>query len=367
MAHYAYISNAEFTTTERARFNEVNKEIDVIRQDNIESEGYQLLYSSLESKETSDTLQTLETELEAINMIQEPEAYDAKEAEINTEKERLAEDRAEIKDQLHELEYNNTEDLIAEKNTLETTIANALCRVTNVIVGHDELEARKGDTSSIDEEIEALEESKKNIDYTQDEEVWMAEVEAIQAQIQTKLEEKNDIPKVDYDNTIYWEGFYGAKRTSYNGNIRKHFASKGMIYDPVRDAFYAEQPYSSWTLNEETCIWESPTPKPEGQHYWKEDTTEWVDYVYYNPDNNQPCPSWVWDTTTGVWNAPVEKPEGLYIWDEETTTWESTAPYSSWIWDSENKKWKAPVDYPNDGNIYLWDEETQNWIENGNN
>ena len=92
---------------------QVNKEIDVIIQDNIDSEGYQLLYSSLESK-TSDTLKTLEAELAAINFIQEPEAYAAKEAEIN-EKERLSEDRAEIKDQLHELEYNNTEDLIAEK------------------------------------------------------------------------------------------------------------------------------------------------------------------------------------------------------------------------------------------------------------
>lgn len=326
MAHYAYISNAEFTVTERARLREVENEIIVIRHDNIDSEGYQLLYSSLESKETSETLQTLEAELAAIQPIGSEE-YIAKEEEVNAEKEKLAQDRAEIEDQLHELEYNNTEDLIAEKETLEATIANALCRVINVIVGCDELETRSGDTSSIDEEIEALEESKKNIDYTQDEEVWMAEVEAIQTQIQTKLEEKNNIPKVDYDNTIYWEGFYGAKRTSYNGNIRKNFAGKGMIYDPVRDAFYAEQPYPSWTLNEETCIWQPPTPKPEGDYYWKEDTTEWVDYVYINPDNNQPYPSWVWDTAIGVWNPPIDYPEDYdelyWSWNEEEQKWDS--------------------------------------------
>ena len=359
MAHYAYISNAEFTVTERARLREVENEINIIRQDNIDSEGYQLLYSTLYPtvteadirkafyedyeegyeftdkeikdiknqlyypKSTSETLKTLEAELAAINIIEEPEAYAAKQEEINTEKEKLENDKAEIRDQLYELEYNNTEDLIAEKETLETTIANALSRVTNVIVGCDELEQRSGDTSSIDEEIEALEESKKNIDYTQDEEVWMAEVEAIQTQIQTKLEEKNEIPKVDYDNTLYWEAYYGAKRTSYNGNIRKNFAGKGMIYDPVRDAFYAEQPYPSWTLNEETCIWQPPTPKPEGEYNWKEDTTEWVDYAYINPDNNQPFPSWVWDTTNGGWNAPVEKPDDgkRYVWDEETLNW----------------------------------------------
>jgi len=362
MAHYAYISNEEFTITERARLYQIENEINVIRQDNIDSEGYQLLYSTLyptvtnediknafdnnfdeghdlTSKEisdtinelyypksTSDTLKTLEAELAAIHPIGSQE-YIAKEEEVNTEKERLAEDITEIKDQLHELEYNNTEDLIAEKNTLETTIANALCRVTNVVVGRDELETRSGDTSSIDAEIKALEESKKDIDYTQDEEVWMAEVEAIQAQIQTKLDEKNNIPKEDYDNTIYWEGFYGVKRTSYNGNIRKNYASNGNIYDPVRDAFYAEQPYPSWTLDEETCIWQPPTPKPEGQHYWKEDTTEWVDYVYINPDNNQPYPSWVWDTTTGVWNPPIDYPEDYdelyWSWNEEEQKWDS--------------------------------------------
>ena len=128
----------------------------------------------------------------------------------------------------------------------------------NVVVGRDEIYLTQGDTSDIDAEIKALEESKKDIDYTQDEEVWMAEVEAIQAQIQTKLEEINNIPKTENDNTVYWEGYYyETKRTSYNGNIRKHFASKGMIYDPVRDAFYAEQPYPSWILNEETCIYGS--------------------------------------------------------------------------------------------------------------
>ena len=56
MAHYAYISNAEFTTTERARLREVENEIDVIRQDNIDSEGYQLLYSTLYPTVTNEDI-----------------------------------------------------------------------------------------------------------------------------------------------------------------------------------------------------------------------------------------------------------------------------------------------------------------------
>ena len=60
--------------------------------------------------------------------------------------------------------------------------------------------------------------------------------------------------------------------------------------------------------------------------YWKEDTTEWVDYVYINPDNNQPYPSWTWDTTNGEWTPPVPKPDiddplGMLNWDEETQSW----------------------------------------------
>jgi hypothetical protein len=171
-----------------------------------------------------------------------------------------------------------------------------------------------GDSSAIQAEIEALEESKKDIDYSQDQETIRAELEAIQVQIRAKLEEMNAVPKVEKDNTVYWEGYYGGcKRTSYNtkGGVhmlggtpfRKNYAGVGYIYDPVRDAFYIEQPYASWTLDESTCYWQPPTPKPEeGVWYWKEDTTEWVDYVYFSqPTIEVPQPNGVWDTTTGTW------------------------------------------------------------------
>ena len=67
-------------------------------------------------------------------------------------------------------------------------------------------------------------------------------------------------------------------QTSYNGNIRKNFASKGYTYDSGRNAFIPPQPYASWTLNEETCLWEAPTSYPDdGKSYvWNEDTESWV-------------------------------------------------------------------------------------------
>jgi len=40
--------------------------------------------------------------------------------------------------------------------------------------------------------------------------------------------------------------------------LRKNFAGIGYTYDINRDAFIPPQPYSDWTLNEETCRWEPP-------------------------------------------------------------------------------------------------------------
>jgi|SRR6056300_933346 len=44
--------------------------------------------------------------------------------------------------------------------------------------------------------------------------------------------------------------------------LRKNYPSIGFTYDPVRDAFFSQQPYNSWTLNEDTCMWEPPVPYP---------------------------------------------------------------------------------------------------------
>ena len=84
-------------------------------------------------------------------------------------------------------------------------------------------------------------------------------------------------------STEAWEAFYSEatghtiKRTSYNHNIRKQFASIGDTYDPVADVFIAPQPYSSWSLDE-NYNWQSPTPMPtEGIWIWDEDNLSWIE------------------------------------------------------------------------------------------
>ena len=67
------------------------------------------------------------------------------------------------------------------------------------------------------------------------------------------------------------------KETWKDGSKRKNFAGMGHTYDETRDAFIRPQPFPSWTLNEDTCDWNPPTPFPDdGKKYiWNEETTSW--------------------------------------------------------------------------------------------
>ena len=264
-------------------------------------------------------------------------------------------------------------------------IDNCLCVVTGVITGVLETYEISARDETLEQEIRDLEDS-RTADKTQE------EITAIEAEIEVKIEELHALPPEVIDNTVYWEGYYGkgglCRRTSYNtiGGVhqnggtpfRKNYAGTGMTYDPVRNAFYGPQPFESWTLNEESCLWECPVERPEGEDWWwKEDTTEWVDYKYYSqPYNSEaPYPSWSWSTETG-WTAPVEKVEGRDYWSEENQMWllnpVKPQPYPSWtIQDIEpevesqhlKSGWVAPTPKPNDENSYIWDEETLTWIE----
>ena len=67
--------------------------------------------------------------------------------------------------------------------------------------------------------------------------------------------------------------------------LRKNYAGLGFIYDKDKDAFYAPQPYASWTLNSTTYYWEPPVTYPsDGKEYiWNEsayqadNTKGWVE------------------------------------------------------------------------------------------
>jgi hypothetical protein len=84
------------------------------------------------------------------------------------------------------------------------------------------------------------------------------------------------------------------KQTSYNtrGGVhllggtpfRKNHAGIGYTYDEDRDAFIPPKSYASWTLNEDTCLWEAPIARPEltqeqidnnNYYEWNEENQTW--------------------------------------------------------------------------------------------
>lgn len=72
---------------------------------------------------------------------------------------------------------------------------------------------------------------------------------------------------------------YGGEHVLGGTPLRKNYAGIGFTYDAVRDAFIPPNENKGWTLNETTCLWESPTPMPvtEGVvYYWNNDTESWA-------------------------------------------------------------------------------------------
>ena len=121
------------------------------------------------------------------------------------------------------------------------------------------------------------------------------------------LDENNIVQQVIVGNeeggSTDWEEYYAnltgsiCKRTSYNTTagvhknggtpFRKNYAGIGYSYDESRDAFIPPKPFASWTLNEDSCVWESPVPAPATESneysYWDESTTSWIVNVIPSP------------------------------------------------------------------------------------
>lgn len=118
------------------------------------------------------------------------------------------------------------------------------------------------------------------------------------------LDENNIVTQVivgkdENEDGIDWEEYYGAKRTSYNTRAgihydpntnepsadqtkayRKNYAGIGFAFDEERDAFIPIKTFDSWILNEETCDWEAPIPRPEeGLWGWNEELGNWEEIV----------------------------------------------------------------------------------------
>ena len=91
-----------------------------------------------------------------------------------------------------------------------------------------------------------------------------------------------DGQELEFKGIDFCEGLFGHRnwvQTSYNGNIRYNFAGIGYTWDSENDAFYAPQPFASWSLDE-NFIWQAPVPYPDDAsadkvYEWDEDNLTW--------------------------------------------------------------------------------------------
>jgi len=98
---------------------------------------------------------------------------------------------------------------------------------------------------------------------------------------QELFERTGDVYKQTSYNTrggVHYDPETGEPSEDQSKALRKNYAGIGFTYDEERDAFIPPQPYPSWVLDEDSCLWDAPVPYPtDGELYsWDEDAGEWV-------------------------------------------------------------------------------------------
>ena len=68
---------------------------------------------------------------------------------------------------------------------------------------------------------------------------------------------------------------YGGVHSGSKLPIHKNFAGVGYTFDGV--GFAAPQPFSSWTLDSVSYVWQAPTPMPTDDklYIWNEENLAW--------------------------------------------------------------------------------------------
>jgi len=111
----------------------------------------------------------------------------------------------------------------------------------------------------------------------------------VQSVVNEVLHDSNGVEQenIGIDFLTKLTGWAIWKQTSYNTSggvhklggtpFRKNHAGINYTYDEDRDAFIPPKPFNSWTLNEDTCQWQSPIPYPndEKKYKWNEQNQSW--------------------------------------------------------------------------------------------
>lgn len=100
----------------------------------------------------------------------------------------------------------------------------------------------------------------------------------------------------------------GEESTTQDKALRKNFPGIGWTYDEDRNAFIPPKPFSSWILDEDTCIWKAPIDLPSENYRtsgdltkpypinWNEENQRW-----HAAENDTADEDKYWDPNTSAW------------------------------------------------------------------
>ena len=118
-----------------------------------------------------------------------------------------------------------------------------------------------------------------------DENNIVKQIEVVEDNIATTEQTGIEFLKQLHGNKFNWKQMGEAPFTSNGETITRNYAGTNFTYDESRDAFIDVKPFNSWVLNESTCCWEPPTPKPDDEklYFWNETTLNWQEKVLTTP------------------------------------------------------------------------------------
>jgi len=127
------------------------------------------------------------------------------------------------------------------------------------------------------------------------------------------------------DNDMHVDGetwcvnFFGGgiwKQTSYNNNFRKQYAGIGYRYDASKNKFLGQQPFASWSLDDNDD-WQAPITFPSVVDDG-ESTPSWTYLIIWNETKYQADNNKGWEATKS--NDTAETPK---VYDWNGTAWVS--------------------------------------------
>jgi hypothetical protein len=78
---------------------------------------------------------------------------------------------------------------------------------------------------------------------------------------------------------VHYDPQTGLPSADQTKALRKNYASIGSTYNSERDCFIPPQPFPSWLLENDTCLWYPPVPMPQDNkmYVWNEELLNWTE------------------------------------------------------------------------------------------